>query len=103
MRNLQLLAVTMLLVMGTSASALTSDFDENPAYDNCILDHLRGAKLDLASQLITNACYENYEDSGLLSDEDLAYNRCLLDNLPGVESINATLQIRRVCERRHYD
>ena len=98
-----MLAVTILLATAMSASAQTSDFDRNPAYDNCILEHLRGAKLDIASQLITNACYENYEDSGLMSDEDVAYNQCLLDHLPRVESINATLQIRRACARRHYD
>ncbi|MBA2410643.1 MAG: hypothetical protein H0V62_13085 [Gammaproteobacteria bacterium] len=93
----------MLLVIGTSARAQWSDFDTNPAYDDCILEHLSGAKLDIASQLITNACYENYEDSGLMSDEDRAYNQCLLDYLPRVESITATLQIRRVCARKFDD
>ncbi|MBA2491410.1 MAG: hypothetical protein H0V34_06765 [Gammaproteobacteria bacterium] len=103
MKILHLPVVTILLVVGTSAEAQWSDFDTNPAYDTCILEHLRGAKLDLASQLITNACYENYEDSSLMSDEDHAYNQCLLDYLPGVESITAALQIRRVCARRFYD
>jgi len=102
-RKLRLAVVTMLLVMGTSAGAQWSDFDTDPAYDDCILEHLSDAKLDLASQLITNACYEIYEDSGLISDEDVAYNLCLLEYLPGVESINASLQIRRACARRVYD
>ena len=100
-KDLGLLALTIFVVTGMSAKAQVSFFEESPAYDNCILQHLAGAKSDYASQLISQICSEKYEDTGLMSDDERAYNRCLLDHLRGVESNNAAFQIQGACKRRH--
>ncbi len=101
MRNLGLLSLAAsVLAMGMNTQALASVF-EDPKYDNCLLRHLTGAKLDFASVLIRQACDENYRDAAFTSDQEKAYNECLLDHLQGVESLNAALQIQAACDRRH--
>ncbi len=70
-------------------------------YDDCLLGHLKNAKLDSATQLIKGACREIYKDPGTLSDRRHAYNECLLEYLPGIESGDAVLEIQNVCKRKH--
>lgn len=103
MRTLRLLIAVILLLASISGKAQTGAFDESPEYDHCILKHLSGAKSDYATQLISQICYEKYEDSSLMADDERAYNKCLLDHLRGVESNNAAFQIHGACERRHLD
>lgn len=98
----QAIIAIVLLTTGTSSRAPASVF-EDPEYDACLLQYLTGAKLDFASQLIRQACDENYRDPAFTSDQDRAYNQCLLDHLQGIESLNAALEIQGACERRHDD
>ena len=70
-------------------------------YDDCILKHLKGAKLDVAASLIKQACEENYRNPSFTSDKRRAYNRCLLDHLSGVESLQATMEIKSACNRKY--
>jgi hypothetical protein len=102
-KNLGLLALIMFVAIGISAKAQTSAFDESPAYDNCILQRLASAKSDYASRLISQSCYEKYEDTGVMSSDEQAYNQCLLNHLRGVESDVAALQIQGACQRRYLD
>lgn len=70
-------------------------------YDDCILKHLKNAKVDVATQLIKRACRENYKDLSILSDQRRKYNECLLEYLPGIESVDAALEIERACRNKH--
>ena len=72
-------------------------------YDDCILDHLRNAKLDAASRFIAEACEENYGTgpSRSIMTKERRYNECLLDHMVGVESIDAVIRIRRACEKKY--
>ena len=71
-------------------------------YDDCILDHLRGAKLDAASRFIAEACEENYGSgpSKSIMTKERRYNECLLEYMVGVESVDAVIRIRRACEKK---
>lgn len=70
-------------------------------YDDCILEHLRGAKLDLAASLIRNACYENYESIFEPREDVRQYNECLLKYLVGVENFHAAMEIRNSCANKY--
>lgn len=69
-------------------------------YDDCVLEHLKGAKLDLAAHLIIQACNDNYKRPNYTPKKKLAYNQCLLEHLVGIESIQAAMEIRAACERK---
>ncbi len=102
-KNLGLLALNMFVATGISAKAQASVFKESPAYDHCIFQHLAGAKSNYASRLISQVCYEKYEDTGVMSSDEPAYNQCLLKHLRGVESNVAASQIESACHRRYLD
>ncbi len=71
-------------------------------YEDCLLDHLDHAKLDVASRFIAEACEENY-GSGLsksIMSDERRYNECLLEHMVGVESVDAVIRIRRACEKK---
>lgn len=70
-------------------------------YDDCILEYLKGAKLDLSTHLIRQACEQNYKNPAFTSKKKVAYNTCLLDHLVGVESITAVMEIKAACGRKH--
>ncbi len=70
-------------------------------YDDCILEHLKNAKVDFATQLIKSACRENYKDFMSLSNKRQEYNECLLESLPGIESLDAVDEIKEACVRKH--
>lgn len=72
----------------------------NPEYDDCLLQHLKNARLDAATQLITRACHENYVDGNFQSKREIRRNNCLLENLPGIESFDAVARVTEVCERK---
>ena len=72
-------------------------------YEDCLLEHLDHAKLDVASRFIAEACEENYgsgPSKAIFSDER-RYNECLLEHMVGVESVDAVIRIRRACERKY--
>jgi len=79
----------------------TPTMADQEQYDDCILGHLKGAKLDLATHLIRQACEENYKRSNFTSRKRVAYNNCLLEFLLGVESIQATMEIKAACARKY--
>ncbi len=85
----------LLLALATSVHAGQSE------YDDCILKHLKGAKLDVTASLIKQACEENYRNPSFTSAKRRAYNGCLLEHLSGIESIQATMEIRSACSRKH--
>ncbi len=72
-------------------------------YEDCLLEHLDHAKLDVASRFIAEACEENYGSgpSKSIMSNERRYNECLLDHMVGVESVDAVIRIRRACERKH--
>lgn len=70
-------------------------------YNNCILAHLKGAKLDVTTSLIRQACYENYMGPFYPSEKVRQYNECLLEYLAGVESFQATMEIRNACNSKY--
>ncbi len=72
-------------------------------YEDCLLEHLDHAKLDVASRFIAEACEENYgsgPSTTIMSDER-RYNECLLEHMVGVESVDAVIRIRRACEKKY--
>ncbi len=70
-------------------------------YDDCLLEHLINAKIDLAAQLMKRACKENFKDFTIVLEKRKEYNECLLQYLPGVESGDAVTEIQQVCARKH--
>ena len=91
------LIIASLLYLAVSPATIAGQTE----YDDCILEHLKGAKLDEATHLIKRACDENYRNSGFTSDKTRNYNNCLLEHLVGVESVRAMLEIKTVCDRKH--
>ena len=91
----------IVLIIFTFSLTASPIFAGQEEYDDCLLEHLKNAKLDSTTQLIKGACKEIYKDPGTLSDRRHAYNECLLEYLPGIESADAVLEIRNVCKRKH--
>ena len=81
-------------------TASTSTIAGQAEYDDCILEYLKGAKLDVATHLIKQACDENYKNTSFTSAEQKAYNNCLLEHLPGVESLQAVMNIKSACSNK---
>lgn len=88
------LAVVALLATGVTHAR------PNPEYDDCLLQHLKNAKLDVATQMITRACYEIHVDGNFLMKRDRKRNECLLEYLPGIESVDAVARFTEVCDRK---
>ena len=78
-----------------------STFAGQAEYDDCILEHLKGAKLDIATDIINQACKENYKNPSFTSEKRRKYNHCLLENLVGVESFQAVIGIKEACGRKY--
>jgi len=92
-----------LIITGVAASlALISPVYAGSAeYDDCILQNMPQSKLDVTTQLIKQACEENYQASSFTSEKRRAYNQCLLQHLAGVENLPAAMAIRAACDREH--
>lgn len=95
MQYLKLYLFTGLVMCSMSVSAGQKE------YDDCILKNLKGAKQDMATAAIKQACQENYLSSSFVADEQRAYNHCLLEHLPGVESFQAVMEIKSACDRKY--
>lgn len=89
-------SLSMIVFIIFSASAIAGQEE----YDECILKYLKGAKIDVATHLITQACKENYKSPSFTSDKKKATNKCILENLVGIESIPAAMEIKEVCNRK---
>ena len=70
-------------------------------YNECILQHLKGAKLDVASHFIKQACDDNFQSQLTISSKRKEKNKCLLTNLVGVESLQAVMAIVDACDSKH--
>jgi hypothetical protein len=70
-------------------------------YDDCLLDHLKGAKLDSAVTLVKQACQGLYKQPGILLEERRLFLNCLLEHLVGVESVQAIDDIHLACGRKY--
>ena len=95
MKHILITMALFSLVLQTPAMA------DQEQYDDCILGHLKGAKLDLATHLIRRACEENYKRPNFTSKKRIAYNECLLEHLVGVEGIQAAMEIKAACGRKY--
>jgi len=84
----------MLLLLALLSTTAVAGQDE---YNDCILEYLKGAKLDVATDMIRNACYENYMGPFFPNDKRRRYNECLLEHLVAVESFRAVMEIRSAC------
>jgi hypothetical protein len=69
-------------------------------YDDCILKYLKGAKIDVVTHLVKQACQENYKSPSFTSDKKKLFNQCILENLTGIESVPAAMEIKEVCNRK---
>ena len=85
------------LVLMTFSLSVTAGQDE---YDECILKHLKGAKIDVVTHLVMQACKENYKSPSFTNEKKKSFNECLLEHLPGVESVPAAMEIKDVCHRK---
>ena len=85
-----------LVLMTYSLSAIAGQNE----YDECILKHLKGAKIDVVSHLVMQACRDNYKSPSFTNEKKKAFNECLLEHLPGVESVPAAMEIKDVCNRK---
>ena len=79
----------------------SSVFADQGKYDDCLLKHLKNAKLDIAAHTIRMACDENYRNSSFTSKERRAFNECLLKHLPGVESVQAVIGLKSACQSKY--
>ena len=70
-------------------------------FNDCILKHMKGAKVDEATYLIEKACHENYREVRFVPEKRRAFNECLLEHLIGVESIQAVSDINAACENKY--
>lgn len=93
----QILAILMISCLIFSVSTYAGD----EAYDDCLLVHLKGAKLDPAAHLIKQACYGLYKKSGVLLEDRRLFLSCLLEHLVGVESVQAVDEIHAACGRKY--
>ncbi len=93
--------VIIVFAISLTASPIYAGPEDQEQYDDCILEHLKNAKLDLATQLIKEACREIHKNPGLLSHKRRDYNECLLEYLPGIQSGDAVLEIQSACKRKH--
>ena len=96
MKNRIALSILFLSLLFPAAGLAGQD-----EYDECILKHLKGARLNVAASLIRNACYENYGSIFTPSDEVRQYNECLLVHLVGVENFQAVMELRNACASKY--
>lgn len=98
--SIKLISITFIGLLSLNALAAKKDRYE---YEDCLLEHLDHAKLDVASRFIAEACEENYGSgpSKVIFKGERRYNECLLDHMVGVESVDAVIRIRRACERKY--
>jgi len=89
-----ILSVIVLVLFSSSAIAGQEEYDE------CILKYMKGAKIDVATHLIMQACKENYKSPSFTSYKKKAFNKCILENLVGIESVPAAMEIKEVCNRK---
>jgi len=90
---------SIFVLLGLTIS--TFSFAGQTEYNDCILKHLKGAKLDVATNYIRMACEENSKKASFISKNRRAYNSCLLEHLAGVESLHAVMEISNACASKH--
>lgn len=97
--------IQMLVLVATASFAGTgaAGLFDTQDYDQCVIDHLSGVKLDLVATEMIRICDETYKSNRLVSKKQQAYNACLLEYLPSVESPIAAKEIIRACRRRHLE
>jgi len=97
---IRFISIALIGLLSLNALAAKKDRYE---YEDCLLEHLDHANLDVASRFIAEACEENYGSgpSKVIFSDERRYNECLLDHMVGVESVDAVIRIRRACERKY--
>lgn len=91
------LVISLFLILGLSYSAHARIKE----YDDCILEFLKGAKNDRATQLIQKSCDQLYKKFHPAADRKKRYYNCLLEYLVGVESDNAVQLIQKSCDEKY--
>ena len=95
MKRLSLSAV--IVTFAFSLPVVAGDLE----FNDCILKHMKGAKVDEASYLIEQACHENYREVRFVPEKRRVFNECLLEHLFGVESVQAVSDINAACANKY--
>jgi hypothetical protein len=88
----------LIILSCISSSSIYAGTEE---YDDCLLVHLKGAKLDAAADLVKQACQGLYKQPGVLLEDRRLFLNCLLEHLVGVESVLAVNDIHLACGRKY--
>lgn len=91
----------LLIIVLCSSFVASPIFAAEEKYNDCLLEHLKNAKVNAATQMVKNACKENYGNVMFISKDKQAYNECLLEYLMGIESSDAANEIEKVCYDKH--
>ncbi|MCK5189058.1 MAG: hypothetical protein KAR12_03275 [Methylococcales bacterium] len=70
-------------------------------YNQCILDHMQQAKLNMVADEFKRICFESYSYRSSLLKEQQLYNGCLLTYLKEVESETSAEEIIKSCRSRY--
>lgn len=98
MRNLATLLISITLASPLPALAFGND---NPDYDQCILQSLRNSQSSIAANAIKRSCDALYRNSALLLPREKSYHVCVLQNMQDVRDGFAVQQILRACQRQN--
>ena len=60
------LVVIIIFTISFTANPIHAGYKEQNAYHDCVLKHLKNAKVNLATQLMKRACRENFNDLNLV-------------------------------------
>lgn len=98
MRNLAYLLVSISLAAPLPALAFGND---NPDYDQCILQSLRNSESNVAADVMRHSCNALYRNNALLLPREKSYHVCVLQNMQNVRAIYAIRQIQAACQRQN--
>ena len=72
-------------------------------YDQCIVEGMKGVKIDLVASEIKRICAETYKNRWSISKPNQQYNDCLIIYFDQVESYIAAKEIIKSCHRKYLE
>lgn len=93
--------ICSLIALMVAAPGFAMAFDEEPSYNQCVLQTLKGVRSRLATDLITASCRKLYKESAFLNHKEKNYRFCLVQNLQGIENDYAAQQVAAACRRQN--
>ena len=72
-------------------------------YDQCIVEGMKGVKIDLVASEIKRICSETYKNRWSVSKKKKQYNECVTTYLDEVESYIAAKEIIKSCRRKYLE